>query len=154
HGRRACHGSAARICRRPRAGGSTMSTRRQVRFGAVSLAKLLTGGGGRLKGLYAGAVFTWTTIYGLPLLVGALMALLLDRADARPVPEEVWWLLAATVALMTLRAVMLLIGLQLTFKLIFQMSAWIKVQVLRGVLGRPSGYGPALGNGEVLNRLR
>jgi ATP-binding cassette subfamily B protein len=134
--------------------GDAMSARPQPRFGEGSLLRLLAGGGGRLKLLYAAAMFAWAAIYAMPLVVGAIIALLLDRAAAPQVPHEVWWLLAATVGLMALRALLLLIGLQLTFKLIFQMSAWIKVQVLRGVLGRPSGRGPALGNGEILNRLR
>lgn len=131
-----------------------MSGAPQPRFGALSFARLLSSGTTRLKGLYTGTVLTWSTIYSLPLVIGAVIALLLDRATAGTLPREVWWLLATTVGLMVLRAVALFIGLQLTFKLIFQMSAWIKIQVLHAVLGRPRGKGPAFGNGELLSRLR
>ncbi|HEV2638611.1 MAG TPA: ABC transporter ATP-binding protein [Actinocrinis sp.] len=131
-----------------------MSWRREPQFGTAPLSRLLSGGGGKFRRLYLTSMSLWSLVYGLPLLTGALISLLLDRAATHPVPHEVWWLLELIVGLMVLRALTLPFSLQLTFKLIFRMSAWIKVHVLRGVLERPRGRGPAFGNGEVLNRLR
>jgi ATP-binding cassette subfamily B protein len=130
-----------------------VSTRTEPEFGRVPLSRLLRGGGSRLRRLYLTSMSAWSLVYGLPLITGALIALLLDRADTRSVPHEVWTLLAWIVGLMLLRAATLPFSLQLTFKLIFQMSAWIRVHVLGSLLGRSGGRG-AFGEGEVLNRLR
>jgi ATP-binding cassette, subfamily B, bacterial len=131
-----------------------MRGNREPEIGDAPLARFLIGAAGHTRWLYAAAMVAWTSIYALPLVVGAVISMLIDRAHHRPIGHEVWWLLAATVGLMALRALILLIGLQLTFTLIFRTSAWLKVQVLGRLLGRPTGHGPARGNGEVLNRLR
>ncbi|QIS04253.1 ATP-binding cassette domain-containing protein [Nocardia brasiliensis] len=119
-----------------------------------TLAIVLARGTGRIKGLYAGAMTAWTTIYALPLVIGALVARLLDRAGSETVDARTWWLLAAIVAAMALRALVLFIGLQLTFKLIFRTSAWLKIVVLGKLLDAPSPTARGLGDGETLNRLR
>lgn len=120
----------------------------------VGFGRFLTGAAVRLKGLYLSTMAVWSTIYGVPLIIGALIAAMLDHAAHPPVTAATWWLLGAAVALMVLRAVALWVGLQLTFVLIFRTSAWIKTEVLGRLLGRPTALGPARGSGEILNRLR
>lgn len=131
-----------------------MSSRRTVPFGQVPLSRLLSIGGMHFRHLYITSSLLWSVVYGLPLLIGALIALLLDRAGGHPMPPAVWRLLALVVGLMILRALTLPFALQLTFKLIFQMSSWIKMHILTRLLEQPSRALPTFGTGELLNRLR
>lgn len=127
---------------------------RALRIGDQSFLSFLHRSGSRLRWLYFGTMGVWSVIYGLPLVIGALVSDLLAEAASPPVDERAWWLLALAVGLMVLRAVALWGGLQLTFVLIFKTSAWIKVHVLGRFLRRPAAAGVPLGNGEILNRLR
>ncbi len=124
------------------------------RVGVAAFPAFLRGAGRRIRGLYLSAMGAWSLIYGLPLVVGALISAMLDHAANPPVGRATWWLLGFAVALMVVRAVALWAGLQLTFVLIFRTSSWIKAQVLVRLLGRPVAHGPQLGAGDILNRLR
>lgn len=127
----------------------------EPRIGAMGFPAFLRRGGMRSKGLYFGTMSVWSLIYGLPLVIGALVSDLLAQASNRPpVSGWAWALLAMAVGLMIVRAIALWGGLQLTFVLIFRTSAWIKTQVLGRFLGRPATAGGGPGNGEILNRLR
>ncbi|GAA1446430.1 ABC transporter ATP-binding protein [Nocardiopsis tropica] len=131
-----------------------MTDDRGAGFGAVPFGRFLRRCGTRLKALYLTAVTAWSTVYALPLVLGAVVSAMLDRAGGQGVGEGVWWLLAAAVALMTLRAVALWFGLQLTFTLIFRTSAWIRVHVLRRLLRRPAARDTVRGDAEAISRLR
>jgi len=131
-----------------------VNTDRGPEIGTVPFSRFLHRAGSRLKFLYLAAMGAWSLIYGIPLIVGALISDILYQADKPPVGDGTWWLLGAAVGLMALRAAVLWGGLQLTFTLIFQTSAWIKVQVLGRLLGRPSAKASVRSNGEILNRLR
>jgi ATP-binding cassette subfamily B protein len=117
------------------------------------LLRFLVREAGRIKGYYFATLATWVGVYALPLVIGALTAALLHKAGGKPLDPAVWRLLAVLVALMALRAVVLFAGLQMTFKLIFKTSAWLKVDILDRLLRRPSEVVRA-GSGEILNRLR
>lgn len=108
----------------------------------------------RLRGLYFSTIAVWSMIYGVPLIIGALVSDLLAEADRPPINSRTWWLLGIIVGLMVLRALMLWGGLQLTFVLIFRVSASIKTDVLGRFLRRSAPAGKQLSNGEILNRLR
>jgi ATP-binding cassette subfamily B protein len=127
---------------------------REVRIGEQAFWSFLRHSGNRIRGLYFGTMGVWSVIYGLPLVIGALISDLLAQAASPPVDGAAWWLLWTAVGLMVLRAIALWGGLQLTFVLIFKTSAWIKVHVLARFLRRPVEAAVPLGNGEVLNRLR
>lgn len=129
-------------------------TGREPRIGGMPFLSLLGRSALRLRWLYGSVMACWTLIYGIPLVVGALFADLIDQAGKPPVDSGTWWLLWAAVALTAVRALVLWVGLQLTFTLIFRTSAWMKVQVLGRLLGRPSAHAAVDGNGEILNRLR
>ncbi|MFE0041904.1 ATP-binding cassette domain-containing protein [Streptomyces albireticuli] len=131
-----------------------MSTEHGARLGTVPFSRFLPRCGSRLKALYFSAMTAWSAIYGIPLLAGAAISAMLERAAGPAEGSGVWWLLAVTVALMVLRAAALWGGLQLTFVLIFRTSAWIKVTVLGRLLRRPASHAAVRGNGEILNRLR
>ncbi|MFB7382655.1 ATP-binding cassette domain-containing protein [Kitasatospora purpeofusca] len=108
----------------------------------------------RGKGVYLSAMGTWTVIHGLPLVVGLVISRLIDGAGQGVVDGTVWGLLALATGLMVLRAAVLMGGLRLTFTLIFQVGAWLKLHVLGRVLRTPSARSASRGNGDVLNRLR
>lgn len=133
---------------------NTTHTEAGPRIGSVPFVRFLGRSAGRLRWMYGSVMAGWSLIYGIPLVVGALFADLIDQAGKPPISTGTWWLLWAAVALMVLRAVVLWIGLQLTFALIFRTSAWMKVQALERLLGRPSARAAVRGNGEILNRLR
>jgi ATP-binding cassette subfamily B protein len=126
----------------------------QPPLGSQPFGRFLLHAGVRLKGLYLAAIASWTVIYALPLVIGLVISRLIDRAGTDSVDTGVWWLLAFAVGLMALRALVLWGGLQLTFMLIFKTSAWLKVRVLRGLLGRPAARDAAASNGDTINRLR
>lgn len=107
-----------------------------------------------VRRLYFLVVTAWTAIYGLPLVVGVVIARLIDRSTTRIVDTTTWWLLAIAVGLMALRALVLWGGLQLTFVLIFKTSTRLKMQALRSLLGGPVVRDGDLSNGEIINRLR
>lgn len=123
------------------------------RVGTLSFPRFLFRCGARSRGLYFGTMSVWSLIYGLPLVIGALVSDLLSAAATPPVSGWAWALLYLTVGLMVVRAIALWGGLQLTFVLIFRTSAWIKTQVLGRFLRRAASAGVP-GNGEILNRLR
>ncbi len=131
-----------------------MTTGQETRFETVAFSRFLHRCGSRLRALYFTAMATWSAIYGIPLLMGAVTSAMLDSAAGPLEGSGVWWLLAAAVALMVLRAVALWGGLQLTFVLIFRTSAWIKVTALGRLLRRSGSRAAVRGNGEILNRLR
>lgn len=129
-----------------------MSARDQAGLTAGFL-RFLHRAGSRVKTVYFGAMAVWTVIHGLPLVVGLAIANLIDHAG-RAVDAAVWWLLGLTVGLMVLRAVVLWGGLAMTFTLIFRVSSWLKLTVLGRLTGDSVAGGPALGDGDMLNRLR
>ncbi|SMD26924.1 ATP-binding cassette domain-containing protein [Kibdelosporangium aridum] len=108
----------------------------------------------RIRPLYVFSASVWTLIHGLPLLVGVGIELLFDRAATNPADPFVWWMLALTVGSMVLRSLLLFGGLNLDFTLIFRTSAHVKTTVIDAVSDRSTSHGPAVGNGDVLNRLR
>lgn len=122
-------------------------------LGALPFGRFLMHAAGQVKGLYVAVVMAWTVMYALPLVIGLAISRLIDRAG-NGVDPMTWRLLAVAVGLMALRAVVLWGGLQLTFVLIFKTSAWLKTQVLRGLLNRPAARDKAVSNGETINRLR
>ncbi|MGW2088312.1 ATP-binding cassette domain-containing protein [Streptomyces sp. NPDC001880] len=131
-----------------------MTTDRGAQLGTVAFGRFLHSCGTGLKALYFTAMTAWSAVYGIPLLVGVIISSMLDRADGPLGGSGIWWLLAAAVALMALRAAVLWAGLQLTFSLIFRTSAWIKVHVLRRLLRQPSARATVRGNAEAISRLR
>ncbi|MFJ6901722.1 ATP-binding cassette domain-containing protein [Streptomyces hokutonensis] len=131
-----------------------MSGGEQQDLGTESFARFLNRAGSRIKGVYTAAMGTWTVIHGLPLVVGLVISRLIDDAGDHAVDGGVWGLLALAIGLMVLRAAVLMGGLRLTFTLIFQVSSWIKTNVLARVLRTSSARMAARGNGDVLNRLR
>ncbi|MFH8477058.1 ATP-binding cassette domain-containing protein [Streptomyces sp. NPDC018000] len=131
-----------------------MTTDRGAQLGTVPFGRFLHQCGTRLKALYFAAMAAWSAIYGIPLLAGWVISSMLDRAGGPLEGSGVWWLLAAAITLMALRAVVLWAGLQLTFSLIFRTSAWIKVHVLRRLLRRPSARATVRENAEAVSRLR
>lgn len=123
-------------------------------LGTASFNRFLLVCGTKIKWLYLGATTSWSAVYGLPLVSGALIAILLESvSQARPTASA-YWLLGLIVALLVLRSVALWIGLQSTFVLIFRTSAWIKVTILNRMLRRPSSESKIRDKGEVLNRIR
>ncbi|OKI00987.1 ABC transporter [Streptomyces sp. CB02923] len=131
-----------------------MTTEHGAGLETVPFSRFLHRCGSRLRALYFSAMATWSAIYGIPLLAGAVTSAMLDSAAGPLEGSGIWWLLAAAVALMVLRAAALWGGLQLTFVLIFRTSAWIKVTALGRLLRRPASRAAVRGNGEILNRLR
>lgn len=123
-------------------------------FGSQPFGRFLVHAVGQAKGPYLVVVATWTAVYGLPLVIGLVLSRLIDRAAAGLVDSTTWWLLALAVGLMALRAVVLWGALQVTFVLIFRISSWLKILVLRGLLNRPAARDKAVSNGETINRLR
>ncbi|NQE71950.1 ATP-binding cassette domain-containing protein [Nocardia gamkensis] len=118
-----------------------------------SLVAVLRRGAGRMKASYAGAMAAWMAVYSIPLAVGAMVSILLNRVDGGTVDTTAWWVLATVVAAMVSRAVVLYIGLNSTFRLIFRTSAWLRVSALAHVLGTPTTP-DTMADGEILNRLR
>ncbi|WP_437733198.1 ATP-binding cassette domain-containing protein [Sorangium sp. So ce1335] len=119
----------------------------------IPLVRFLVRQGLRIKGYYIATLTSWVVVYALPLVIGSTAAALIDKAGGKPMNPGIWGVLALVVALMALRAIALLLGLQLTFETIFRTSAWLKVDVLDRLLRRPSSVVQA-GSGEILNRLR
>lgn len=128
--------------------------RHDAPLGSQSFGRFLADAALHVKSLYLLVISTWTVMYALPLVIGLAVSRLVDRAGDSVVDSVTWWLLAAAVGMMALRAVVLWGGLQLTFVLIFKTSAWLKVRVLRGILSRPAARDRAVSNGETINRLR
>ncbi|ERT11923.1 ABC transporter ATP-binding protein/permease [Photorhabdus temperata] len=96
----------------------------------------------------------WTLIHGLPLLVGWLISKLLDRAINEPANPAVWWLLTFAIAAMVLRSLILLLGLNLDFTLIFKVSAHLKESILWGVSHGSHNQKRSFSQGDILNRIR
>jgi ATP-binding cassette subfamily B protein len=108
----------------------------------------------RFTPLYLCTMLVWTVIHGLPLLVGYAIGALLDHAVAQPTSSGTWWLLALAIGAMVARSLVLLLGLNLDFTLIFKASARLKESALAALTGRATAHGPRLTIGEVLNRIR
>lgn len=123
-------------------------------FWAQPFSRFMVSAMRQVKGLYLLVAATWTAVYGLPLVIGLVLSRLIDRAGNGDVGTTTWWLLVLAVGLMVLRAVALWSGLQLTFQLIFKTSAWLKIRVLRSLLGCPTPRERSVSTGETINRLR
>lgn len=119
----------------------------------ASVFQFLVGQIIRLKGIYSAALTAWTGVYALPLVIGSATAALIKKANHQPFDAGVWRLLCIIFVIMAFRSLALLLGIKLTFKLIFKTSAWLKIKVLDQLLQDPSNRILA-GSSEILNRLR